>query len=267
MPTSVSRLLEEAVRFLDTSHAAKEGELKQSLEMSLNLLKEVAAGNETEANENRVADLSRLLQSVSESIQEEGFRVKGIEEKQDVLATEITGMKDDLNKNFQLLERFCQEESELRQKCQQQLKLSVQNRKRGGSSVVRRAPRPLLTHAGAEQGALLGWTSGNFPRIHQQQQGLFTGNMPLPMPAVIAPCNIQPVAPTSSRTSASAKVSRGLPSRPSRTLCTGLAGIAATNKFHSLSRATPGVKQQAMVQPVKKEQFDVFSLDSDLDSD
>ena len=100
LPTSVSRLLEEAVRFLDTSHAAKEGELKQSLEMSLNLLKEVAAGKETEASENRVADLSRRLQCVSESIQEEGFRVKGFEEKQDVLAKEITGMKDDLNKNF-----------------------------------------------------------------------------------------------------------------------------------------------------------------------
>ena len=42
-------LLEEAVRFLDTSHASKQGELKQGLETSLKLLKEVAAGKETEA--------------------------------------------------------------------------------------------------------------------------------------------------------------------------------------------------------------------------
>ena len=180
----------------------------------------------------------------------------------------------------------------MRQKCQQQLKLFVQNRKRGVSSVVRRAPRPLLTHAGAEQEALLGWTSANFPRLHQQQQGLFTGNMPLPMPAVIAPCNIQPVtpagersrkgaAPISSRTSASAKVARVLPSRPLRTLRPGLAATAtatAANNFHSLSRATHSVKQQPVkrepfgvlsldsdLQPVKREPFDVFDLDSDSD--
>ena len=296
LPTSVSRLLEEAVRFLDSSHASKQGELKQSLETSLNLLKEVVAGKETEANENRTADLSRLLQRVSESIQEEGSRVKGIEERQEVLAKEITGLKDDINRNFQLLERFCREASESRQKWQEQFKLSFQNRKGGVGSVVRRAPRPLLTQAGAEQGTLFGRTGGNFHQMQQQQQqqqqGLYTGNMAPRMPAIIAPCNIQPVtpagersrkgaAPISSRTSASAKVARVLPSRPLRTLRPGLAATAtatAANNFHSLSRATHSVKQQPVKrepfgvlsldsdsQPVKREPFDVFDLDSDSD--
>ena len=295
LPTSVSRLLEEAVRFLDSSHASKQGELKQSLETSLNLLKEVVAGKETEANENRTADLSRLLQRVSESIQEEGSRVKGIEERQEVLAKEITGLKDDINRNFQLLERFCREASESRQKWQEQFKLSFQNRKGGVGSVVRRAPRPLLTQAGAEQGTLFGRTGGNFHQMQQQQQqqqqGLYTGNMAPRMPAIIAPCNIQPVtpagersrkgaAPISSRTSASAKVARVLPSRPLRTLRPGLAAATSTaaNNFHSLSRATHSVKQQPVKrepfgvlsldsdsQPVKREPFDVFDLDSDSD--
>ena len=296
LPTSVSRLLEEAVRFLDSSHASKQGELKQSLETSLNLLKEVVAGKETEANENRTADLSRLLQRVSESIQEEGSRVKGIEERQEVLAKEITGLKDDINRNFQLLERFCREASESRQKWQEQFKLSFQNRKGGVGSVVRRAPRPLLTQAGAEQGTRFGRTGGNFHQMQQQQQqqqqGLYTGNMAPRMPAIIAPCNIQPVtpagersrkgaAPISSRTSASAKVARVLPSRPLRTLRPGLAATAtatAANNFHSLSRATHSVKQQPVKrepfgvlsldsdsQPVKREPFDVFDLDSDSD--
>ena len=49
MPTSVSRLLEEAVRFLDTSHATKQGDVKESLETILASLREVAAQRETEA--------------------------------------------------------------------------------------------------------------------------------------------------------------------------------------------------------------------------
>jgi len=291
LPTSVSRLLEEAVRFLDSSHASKQGELKQSLETSLKLLKEVAAGKETEANENRTADLSRLLQRVSESIQEEGSRVKGIEERQDMLVKEITGLKGEMTKNFELMERFCQEASESRQKWQEQFELSFQNRKGGVGSVMRRVPRPFLTQAGAEQGVLFGRTGGNFHQMQQQQQGLYTGNRPPPMPAIIAPCNIQPVtpagersrkgAPISSRTSASAKVARVLPSRPLRTLRPGLAATAtatAANNFHSLSRATHSVKQQPVKrepfgvlsldsdsQPVKREPFDVFDLDSDSD--
>jgi len=268
MPTSVSRLLEEAVRFLDTSHASKQEELKQSLERTLNLLKEVAVGKETEANENRTADLNRLLQHVSESIQEEGLRAKGIEERQDMLVKEITGLKDKMTKNFELVERFCQEESQSRHKWQERFELSVQNRKGGVGSVMRRAPRPLLSQAGAEQGALFGRTGGNFPQMHQQQQGLFTGNMALPMP-VIAPSNIPPLvpagAPISSRTLVSSKVARVLPSRPLalRTLrpTTGLVATAtATNNIHSLSRVT-----HSMQQPVKRKSFDVFSLDSDSD--
>ena len=265
LPTSVSRLLEEAVRFLDSSHASKQGELKQSLETTLNLLKEVAAGKENEANENRVADLNRLLQRASESIQEEGSRVKGIEERQDMLVKEITGLKGEMTKNFELMERFCQEASESRQKWQEQFELSFQNRKGGVGSVMRRAPRPLLTQAGAEQGALFGRTGGNF--LQMQQQGLFAGNMPLPMPAIIAPSNIPPFVPAGERSrkgaSISAQVARVLPSRPIRTLRPGLvvAPATATNNFHSsLSRAT-----HSMQQPVKRKSFDIFSLDSDSD--
>merc|ERR1712192_122239 len=103
---------------------------------------------------------------------------------------------------------------------------------------------------------------------HQQQQGLFTGN--LPRPAVIATF---PAVPTSgsgqifspisisSRTSASSKVARVLPSRPLRTLRPGLAPTAtAINNFNLLSSATYSVQEQAVLQPVKRETFDIFSL-------
>ena len=278
LPTSVSRLLEEAVRFLDTSHASKQGELKQILETILNIMKEVAAQKETEARENRIAEMSQLLQHVSESIQEEGSRVKGIEDKQDMLAKEITGLKDELKKNFEQMERFCQEASESRQKWQEQL--SVQNRKGEGNSLLRRAPRPLLTEAGAgaERGAIFGRTGGNLPRM--QQQGVFTGNVQLPRPAALAPLNIRTTVPTtergqahspisiSSRTSAPAKVARVLPRRPLRTLRPSFAATATTtNNLHSLSRAANSVQEKAAVQPVKKETFDVFSLDSDSELD
>ena len=280
LPTSVSRLLEEAVRFLDTSHASKQGEVKEILETLLNMMKEVAAQKETEAKENRIAELKRLLQHVSESIQEEGSKVKGIEEKQDILVTEVTGLRDEMRKNFEQMELFCQEASEFRQKLQEQL-FDVQTRKGGGSSVLRRAPRPLLvltqTGAAAEKGAVIGKTSGNISRMQQQQQGAFSGNMQLPRPAVLPPFNIPPRVPAaaergqtcspisiSSRTSAPAKVARVLPSRPLRTLRPGLAATV-TNNFSSLSRATHSVQEQAMVQTVKKETFDVFSFDSDSD--
>jgi len=270
VPTSVSRLLEEAVRFLDTSHASKQGELKQSLETTLNLLKEVAVGKENEGNENGTADLKRLLQHVSESIQEEGSRVKGLEARQEMIMNEITGLKSEMTKKFELMERFCKEATESRQKWQEQFELSVQNRKGGVSSLMRRAPRPLLTQAGAEQGALLGRAGKNLPPM-QQQHGLFAGNMPLPIPAVIAPSNIPPSvladersrrgAPISSRTLASSKVARVFPSRPLRTLRPGLVATSnPTNNYHPLIMATHS-KQQ----PAKRKSFDIFSLDSDSD--
>ena len=181
--------------------------------------------------------------------------------------------KDEMKKNFEQMERFCQEASESRQKWQEQL--SAQSRKGGGSSVLRRAPRPLLT----QTGAVFGSTGGNFPRmLQQQQQGLFTGNMHLPRPAVLAPFNIPPVVPTpervqkcspisiSSRTSASSKVARVLPSRPLRSLLPGPAAtVTANSNFNSFARESHSVHGQAMVQPVKREIFDVFSLDSDSD--
>ena len=273
LPTSVSRLLEEAVHFLDTSHASNQGKLKEMLETILNMMKEVAAQKENEAGEKRITELSQILQHVSESIQDEGSRVKAIEKRQDMLVKEITGLKDEMKKNFEQMERFCQEVSESRQKRQKQLS-DVQTRMGGSSSALRRAPRPLLTQteAAAEKGAVYGRTGGNFPRMQQQQQqGLFTGNMP--RPAVITPF---PALPTcgrgqtfspisiSSRTSNSSKVARVLPSRPLHTLRPGLAATVTSN-FNFLSRATHTVQGQALVQPVKKEIFDVFSLDSDSD--
>ena len=105
--------------------------------------------------------------------------------------------------------------------------------------MVRRAPRPLLTQAGAEQGALFGRTGGNF--LPMQQQGLFAGNMPLPMPAIIAPSNIPPFVPAGERSrkgaSISAQVARVLPSRPIRTLRPGLvAEVNISPKINISSR-------------------------------
>merc|ERR1712029_460321 len=118
--------------------------------------------------------------------------------------------------------------------------------------------------------------------MQQQKEGLAKGYMLLPRPRVIPPPNIPPAAcggsrqgaSISSRTSTSLKVARILPSRPLRTLRPGLSATSnATRNFHSLSRAThsvssssthhSGQQQQATMQHVKREPFDVFSLDSD----
>ena len=119
MPTSVSRLLEEAVRFLDTSQTSKQGDVKESLENILGTLKEVAAQRETGAEGERISELRQLLEQVGGNIREEGSRVQGLEEKQNMLVMEVKGLGDDIKRNFERMEKFCQEESQSRQKWQQ----------------------------------------------------------------------------------------------------------------------------------------------------
>ena len=185
-------------------------------------------------------------------------------------------LKGEMKRNFEQMERFSQELSDSRQKWQEQM--SAQTRKNLGSSMLRRTPRPLLTQTGsvAEKGTVYGRTGGNFPRMLQhQQQGLFTGNLPRPaviasFPAVPTSGSGQTFSPISisSRTSASSKVARVLPSRPLRTLRPGPAATAtATNNFDYFARASHSVKGQVTMEPVKKEIFDVFSLDSDSDEE
>ena len=48
----------------------------------------------------------QTLQLVTEIIQKEGERVRGIEEKQEVLTKELVGLKDEMKKNTNALERL-----------------------------------------------------------------------------------------------------------------------------------------------------------------
>ena len=254
LPTSVSRLLEEAVRFLDTSNASKQGDVKESLENILGTLKEVAAQRETGAEGERISELRQLLEQVCGNIREEGSRVQGLEEKQNMLVMEVKGLGDDIRRNFERMEKFCQEELESRQKWQQKYELSAQNRVEGGSSVLRRLSRPSLipTGAGSEQGAVSG-------RIGGKQQAN------LPRTGVVAKTYIQPAVSSirggqTCRTSAPPKVARFFPRG------TVLAGFPSTAANVSQPRATHSVLQQ-QAQCAKRKSFDVFEFDSDSDSD
>ena len=106
MPTSISKLLEEAVRFLDSSQASKQGTLKERLDKILDTLKELTDGKGGDERDNLIAEQVQSLQLVSESLQKEGERVRGIEEKQEVLTKELVGLKDEMKKNTNALERL-----------------------------------------------------------------------------------------------------------------------------------------------------------------
>ena len=255
MPTSVSRLLEEAVRFLDTSQTSKQGDVKESLKNILGKLKEVAAQRETGAEGERISELRQILEQVGGNLREEGARVQGLEEKQNKLVKEVKGLGDDINRNFERLEKFCQEESESRRKWQQKYELTAQNRMEGGSSVLRRASRPSLipTGAGYEQGAVSG-------RIGGTQQVI------LPRTGVVANAYFQPAVSSirggqTCRASAPPKVAQFFPRG------TVLAGFPSTAANVSQPRATHSVLQQQQAQCAKRKPFDVYELDSDSDSD
>ena len=257
------------MRFLDTSHATKQGDVKESLETILASLREVAAQRETEAGGERISELKQLLEHVGETIREEGSRVKGLEEKQNVLVKEVEGLGNDVKKNFEKMERFWQEESESRRKWEQQYELSAQNRRGGGSRVLRRPSRPLLiqTGAGSEQGAVSGRIDGNLP-LEPQQQGLLSAN--LPRPGVFANAYNPAVVPSTRGgqtygTSAPSKVARFFPRRPASTVLSGFPATAA-NVSHLQPRVNHGVWHQ-QAQCVKRKPFDVFALDSDSESD
>ena len=256
MPTSVSRLLEEAVSFLDTSNASKQGDVKESLESVLGKLKEVAAQRETGAEGERISELRQLLEQVGGNIRDQGARVQGLEEKQNMLVMEVKGLGDDIKRNFERMEKFCQEESQSRQKWQQKYELSAQNRMEGGGSVLRRLSRPSLipTGAGSEQGAVSG-------RIGGKQQ------TNLPRTGVVANAYIPPALSSirggqTCRTSAPPKVARVF---PRGTVLAGFPSTAA-NVCRTQPRANHSMLQQ-QTQCAKRKSFDVFELDSDSDSD
>ena len=245
MPTRISKLLEEAVRFLDSSQASKQGTLKDSLDNILNSVKELGDQKYGDAGDNLVAEHVQSLQLVTESLQKEGERVRGIKEKQEMLTKELVGLKDEMKKNFEVLERLCQQKDiESRQQVDQAI-----DRRR--VAAMRRTSRPLL----------LNHTGRGIPH----QQGLTPSPMILPRPGVIAPGNNpspKPIvlkarnnASISSDSSVPSKVARVLPSRPMRSPHLGGRGtsLATSNAKHALQ------------QPLKKEVFDVFALDSDSD--
>ena len=94
------------MRFLDSSQASKQGMLKDSLDKILDTLKELTDGKCGDERDNLIAEQVQSLQLVSESLQKEGERVRGIEEKQEVLTKELVGLKDEMKKNTNALERL-----------------------------------------------------------------------------------------------------------------------------------------------------------------
>ena len=103
MPTRISKLLEEAVRFLDSSQASKQGTLKDSLDKILDSLKELTDGKGGDEGDNMVAEQVQSLKLATEIIQKEGERVRSIEEKQEILTKELVGLKDEMKKNSEAL--------------------------------------------------------------------------------------------------------------------------------------------------------------------
>ena len=162
-----------------------------------------------------------------------------------MLTKELVGLKDEMKKNFEVLERLCQQKDiESRQQVDQAI-----DRRR--VAAMRRTSRPLL----------LNRTGRGIP----DQRGLTPSPMILPRPGVIAPGNNpspKPIllkarnnASISSGSSVPSKVARVLPSRPMRSPHIGGRGtsLATSNAKHALQ------------QPLNKEVSDVFALDSDSD--
>ena len=80
--------------------------MKDSLDKILDTLKELTDGKGGDERDNLIAEQVQSLQLVSESLQKEGERVRGIEEKQEVLTKELVGLKDEMKKNTNALERL-----------------------------------------------------------------------------------------------------------------------------------------------------------------
>ena len=78
MPTSISKLLEEAVRFLDSSQASEQGTVKDRLDKILDLLKELRDGKGGDEGDDMDAEQVQSLQLVTEIIQKVGERVRGM---------------------------------------------------------------------------------------------------------------------------------------------------------------------------------------------
>ena len=160
----------------------------------------------------------------------EGQRVRSIEEKQEVLTKELVGLKDEMKKNTNALERLCQQkDTESRQREDQAI-----DRRR--TAAMRKTSRPLL----------LNRAGGGIP--HQQEQGLTPAPLILPRPSVFAQgSNPSPKpiflrsrnnASISSGSSVPSKVARVLPSRPMRSQHLGGRGssLATSNTNHALQQ-------------------------------
>ena len=270
MPTSVSKLLEEAVRFLDSSHTTKQGELKESLNKVLDSLKEIADQSGGGGGDNSGSELMQSLQLVRESFLKEGDRVRGIEEKQEILTKELVGLKEEMKKNFEALERLCQlKEAELKQQADQAIE-----RRRAIGSVLRRTSRPLLlSHSGrggTDQMAV-GNALGN--PIRNRHLNSIPSSMILPRPGVFPPgkdpsssksifAGARTQSPNSGRSLLPSKVACVLPSRPRHSLHLGVRGTpSARDVFQPTSNVN-----QTLQQSSRKEAFDVFALDTDSDS-
>ena len=270
MPTSVSKLLEEAVRFLDSSHTTKQGELKESLNKVLDSLKEIADQRGSGGGDNSGSELMQSLQLVRESFLKEGDRVRGIEEKQEILTKELVGLKEEMKKNFEALERLCQQkEAELKQQADQAIE-----RRRAVGSVLRRTSRPLLLSHSGRRGTdqlAIGNALGN--PIRNRHQNSSSSSMILPRPGVFPPgkdpsssksifAGARTQSSNSGRSLVPSKVACVLPSRPRPSLHLGVRGTpSARDVFQSTSNVN-----QTLQQSSRKEAFDVFALDTDSDS-
>ena len=210
------------------------------------------------------------LQLVRESFLKEGDRVRGIEEKQEILTKELVGLKEEMKKNSEALERLCQQkEAELKQQADQAIE-----RRRAVGSVLRRTSRPLLLSHSGRRGTdqlAVGNALGN--PIRNRHQNSIPSPMILPRPGVFPPgkdlsssksifAGARTQSSNSGRSLVPSKVARVLPSRPRPSLHLGVRG---TPSARNVLQPTSNVNQ-TLQQSSRKEAFDVFALDTDSDS-
>ena len=216
------------------------------------------------------SELMQSLQLVRESFLKEGERVRGIEEKQEILTKELVGLKEEMKKNFEALERLCQQkEAELKQQADQAIE-----RRRVVGSLLRRTSRPLLLshpgRGGTDQMAV-GNALGN--QIRNRHQNSIPSSMILPRPGVFPPgkdpsssksifAGARTQSFNSGRSLVPSKVACVLPSRPRHNPHLDARGTpSARDVFQPTSNVNQSLQQSS-----RKEAFDVFALDTDSDS-
>ena len=178
------------------------------------------------------------------------------------------GLKDEMKKNLEVLERLCQQKDV---ESRQQVDQAIDRRR---VAAMRRTSRPLLlSHSGrgGTDQLSVGNALGN--QIRNRHQNSIPSSMILPRPGVFPPgkdpsssksifAGARTQSSNSGRSLLPSKVACVLPSRPRHSLHLDVRGTpSARDVFQPTSNVN-----QTLQQSSRKEAFDVFALDTDSDS-